>query len=425
MKRSFSYFLSFTLLMLLALTLPIAQHRADARESRLSQLYTGAVLSAMHEMEEMEHTLQKLLLSGDEQARGTYLAQVSAGAGQVQQSLMLLPLSHPNTMQAVKLTNQLADYARALSEKADITQEDTRQLAELMEVCRAYTLTLQQNAETLSGLAREEHSFFPAGEEQPLDHSVSYPTLIYDGPFSDARSEAALPFDEETEIDRDEAIRIARAMVGEDIVLSAAPGTDTYGPNPCYGVTLTLPDVTLEAAVSKKGGKVLWLSPDNAAFSSEITLEQCRQSAQAFLQRNGFPPMENTFFQVYEGVAVLAFAAKEGDVLLYPDLVKVQLRMDTGAVVGLESKNYWQNHKRRYSLTPAITAREAEGMVNKHLQVLSSRLCLIPLDNREILCWEFHCTWQDKEYRVYINAQTGQQEEILQILESGRGLEAI
>ena len=193
---------------------------------------------------------------------------------------------------------------------------------------------------------REPLSFYPEQGTEALGDSLQYPTLIYDGPFSDARKEEPLPFEGE-EISWEEAEQIARDCIGKERVLRTDHGTDTFGPNPCHGITLVLSDITLEAAVTKKGGKVLWITPDNGAFSSQVTLEQCRESAQAFLQRNGFPDMARTFFQVYEGVAVLSFAPRENHVLLYPDLVKVQLRMDTAEVVGLETRAYHQHHRSR------------------------------------------------------------------------------
>jgi hypothetical protein len=36
---------------------------------------------------------------------------------------------------------------------------------------------------------------------------------------------------------------------------------------------------------------------------------------------------------VYQGLAVISFAATQGETILYPDQIKVQLRMDTAQVV--------------------------------------------------------------------------------------------
>ena len=102
-----------------------------------------------------------------------------------------------------------------------------------------------------------------------------------------------------------------------------------------------------------------------------------------------------------------------------------QPHVDTAQVVGLESKTYWQNRKERSPLLPVLSAREAEQYVSSLLKVNDSRLCLIPSGEEEILCWQFTCTAGNTDVLVYINAFTGAQEEILQVVESAAGIETV
>lgn len=424
MKKRISIQLPFLYLSLLAVLLGIQSFRGTQYRLQLAEIYRGAVLNAIRGMESMEYTLNKAMLSGEGTSAARYLTQASDHAGQTQQSLALLPLAHPDTMQAVKMTNQLTDYVQALQKQNGITAYDARQLRELLAACQAYAQLLHNNEETLIRNAKTAADFYPEQGTKAMDESLQYPTLIYDGPFSDARKESPLPFTGE-EISWEEAEKIARKCIGEERILQSSRGTDIFGPNPCHGITLVLEDVTLEAAVTKKGGKVLWLTPDNASFDSLVTLEQCREEALSFLQRNGFPPMAYTSFQIYEGVAVLAFAAMDDHVLLYPDLVKVQLRMDNAQVVGLETKNYWQNHKERDIPPPSISADDAQAALSPQLKVWERRLCVIPSNDQEVLCWEFSCGYENQDYLLYINAINGQQEDLLQIVESPTGIETV
>ena len=41
------------------------------------------------------------------------------------------------------------------------------------------------------------------------------------------------------------------------------------------------------------------------------------------------------------------FAYRDGDVVVYPDLIKVKLSLNDGQVVGFESKNYLISHRVR------------------------------------------------------------------------------
>lgn len=400
--------------------------RAAKMEARLQEVYDGALLSALRQMEDMQLMLSKALLSADPGESMQYLSQASGGAAQVQRSLSLLPLSHTATQNAVKFANQLSDYTGVLIAAQTLTEQDISRLDGLIDACEAASQALYAARDTLSAQATAgESAFYPAQDaaQQSFDSAVAYPTLIYDGPFSDARIDGPAKGLGPREISREEALQLARDFVGSGRVLSVRAGTDSGGPIPCYGVTLQLQDVTLEAAVTRQGGKMLWLSPNSGEFPAEKSVEDCREAAQMFLAARGFEGMRATYFQVYDGVAVISFAATQGDTLLYPDQIKVQLRMDTAQVVGLEARNYLQNHTARSMLLPALTLEEAQGAVSDRLAIETAQLCLIPDHDGEVLCYEFKGRYNGATYLCYINAETGRQQELLKVIETETGLE--
>ena len=379
-------------------------YRAKEAESRLREMYGGAVLSALRQTEDIELSLEKALLSDDQEARDRYLARIGAGADQVQRSLSLLPLSHPVGKNAVKFANQVSDYATHLI-GGEIAEAEEKQLTGLIGACRAYTAALNDAREALPVRAAAGEAFYggaEGGDGGSYDSDVSYPTLIYDGPFSDARDTGNAKALGGRAVSKEEALALAREAVGEDRVMSVSPGADMGGSIPCWGVTLHLAEVF-----------------------PEKSLEDCRESALVFLRRCGYENMQPTYFQVYEGVAVISFAASQGDAILYPDLVKVQLRMDTAQVVGLEARNYLTNHTARGALIPKLTAEEAAGAVSARLRIDQGRLCLIPTDAGERLCYEFRGTWGERVYLCYINAENGRQEQLLQLIEGETGVEAV
>ena len=421
----------FALLLALAAVSGLAfrfKSERDECAARLREVYDGAVLSALRQMEDMQLALSKALLSQEDGAENQYLNQVSAGAAQVQRSLSLLPLSHTATQRAMKFANQAADYSSALLRSGEITAEDAARLGSLLSACEEYALALSQSRESLALEAQAgKAAFYPEGSEPEAasyDSAVSYPTLIYDGPFSDARQTGQTLALGTKVVSQEDAIAIARDFVG-DRVKRAGVGASMGGSIPCWGVTLDLGDLTLQAAVTQQGGKILWMAPDTADFSPEKSVEECRENALLFLSAKGFPDMRPTYFQVYQGVAVISFAASQGDTLLYPDLVKVQLRMDTAQVVGIEARGYWQNHAARGLLIPTLTEEEARKQVGQRLNVQSGRLCLIPTDSGEKLCYEFKGEFGGHTYLSYINALDGKQEELLKVVESDTGLEAV
>ena len=220
------------------------------------------------------------------------------------------------------------------------------------------------------------------------------------------------------EVSGGEALRIAKEFVGADRVLSVSPAPDTAGALPAYGVTLQTPDVQLNLEVTRRGGKVLLMAPESAAFSIVRTPEECAAAALSFLKSRGFAEMEATYYQVYDGLCVVTCAYVQRGVLVWSDRVLVQVRMDTAEVVGLEARSYWQNHIPRKLQTPLLTQTEARASLSSDGEVTAYRLCLIPHQNQERLCWQFTIAQEDDSYISFIDAMTGQElllEKIMQL----------
>ena len=108
---------------------------------------------------------------------------------------------------------------------------------------------------------------------------------------------------------------------------------------------------------------------------------------------------------------------------MYPDLIKVRVALDIGEVTGIECKGYLMNNKDRGVMTAKISEEEARACVSTNLEVNAVSLCVIPKDSlREVLCYEFHGTYKDKNFIVYINAENGREEDILLLIESDTGI---
>ena len=67
---------------------------------------------------------------------------------------------------------------------------------------------------------------------------------------------------------------------------------------------------------------------------------------------------------------------------------------------------------------------KAAAFLSPRLSPEAARLCLIPTDAGERLCYEFRGLYGGQVYLSYINAETGRQEDLLRVVEGETGLQA-
>lgn len=381
-----------------------------------------AYYNSIDGLSSMEADLSKVLIAQSAGQQALLLSRIASLANSVSENLAVLPASYGADADGLKFLAQTADYAQALAtaaaEGTPPSDEDLEQLRVLQTKCKE----LREHLENGVNFTYEEN--ISTGKAT----SIEYPTLLYDGPFSDGITQGEPKGITGAEITAEEALAIAPSFIGTERVLSAQHTVDVYGPIPAIGISLTLSDMQLTAAVTKQGGKILWMTPETAGFSVELDMEECILHAKAFLTSRGFGDVIDSYYQQYDGMAVISFAALQDDVVLYPDLIKVQVRMDTGAVIGLEARHYWMNHTIRERLIAKLSEAEAKAYVSDKLKITSARLCVIPISDglgtgrTEALCWEFDGSWEDNRYLIYIDAETGKELEVLKVVVGGGGV---
>ena len=107
---------------------------------------------------------------------------------------------------------------------------------------------------------------------------------------------------------------------------------------------------------------------------------------------------------------------------MYPDLIKVKVALDDGEILGIETTGYLNSHTERELVSEEISIEEARENINENLEITSERKAVIPTKwKSEILCYEFQGKVNDKEFLVYINVETGKEEDILVILNTPGG----
>lgn len=420
-----------------------------SRAERYRQLLENSGTHAFYELttavSELDCALQKAKYAATPVFLEVLCTDIYGKAVAAQMALGELPESYVILPRTTAFLARVGDYAGALSKTAAVggqySEETYATLTALARASSALSASLLDLESDLSGgsvsiteLLLLEHTLADetsdgsaakggtAFQSMEADFPET-PTLIYDGPFSEhlggrePLALAGLP-----DISRDEARAAAADFLGlRPHILT--PVGEGQGALPVWGFSATVDGGELYVEVTRQGGKVLSLftgrTPADALLSTQETLDIARN----FLSQRGFYPVKETYYTQQGNVLTVSFAAVQNHVLCYTDLIKVSVAMDTGAVTGFECHGWIMNHTTRSFDTPSVSAEEAKNKLSPHLQILSQQMTLIPTEGQnEVLCYEFKCrTEQNSHVLIYINAATGNEEQILLLLEDEHG----
>lgn len=406
MKRTLAYILTTVMGMTLLIALNASQRRTAAAELALTEGTKASVAESAAEVEQLTLALEKLLLTTAPRQQAKLLSQLTLGAERAQLGISALPDREGQRAAVLAYLSRLSrlsqTYLADMAEGDGFHAEASADLSGMLDGLRLLQAELAiASSETLHGA--DIASALPASE-------VTAPPSAQELTTYKALSSQ--------EVGSGEAMEIAKAFVGADKVLSVAHAPDTSGALPAYGVTVQTADVQLNLEITRRGGKVLLMAPETASFPMAKTPEECAASALAFLKSRGFAEMEVPYYQVYDGLCVLTCVYVQNGVLIWPDRVMAQVRMDTGEVVGLEARSYWKNHLPRKLQSPLLTEQEARASLSPGAAVESARQCLLPVGGQERLCWQFTLAQGDGAYISYIDAMTGEElhlEKIMQL----------
>lgn len=421
---------------ILAALLVTVSAYAAAQSGRVSQLedsvnaaYERAFYESADLMSRLENTLYKLLVTGSDTLAQEMLGELELSAAAAESSLALLPASLGALSDSMKFVNQAGDYAaalaRTLSEGGAITDTDRQTLLALRDTASSLNQLIARITEQIargeSPLSTTESAAPSTENSFQTDNSIDYPVLLYDGPFSDGRGDTVLRALTGGEISEADALSKARQFIGEERVYALWVTNEGSVPVPCYEISGTTDEGPVALAVTKQGGEVLYMLTDMLSAEALFDPAALMSLAAAFLKDKGYPDCAVSYYTEYEGILTVSMVPLEGSVLLYPDLIKVELSMESGEIVGFEALNYLTSHTQRTLSAPALTEIQARSRLNPMLDAQPGRLCLIPLGDDEILCYEFPAALDDEQFLIYIDALTGEERIIYRLIENESG----
>ena len=412
----------------------ITQGQASGYSMQLEKIYKKNYYELVDSVNSSDMQISKLLASDNEDYQAKMLSEISQNAKEMQSSIAALPLTGENILESVRFINQMSGYSKTLEDKVSkggsLTEQDLKTLNDMHESLTEMKRYLNHlSNKMLHGYSILEASSRMNGEydEFTLDFAqvktddADYPTMIYDGPFSDSVVNQKVKGLSGSEMSKEDVYKRIDEIFKN--VSSIKYQGQTDGRFNTYNYTLTNSDgQKLYVQATKIGGHVLTVSGSVESDVKNISKEQAEKIALDFAKENGVEDATIVWDEILKSQAYFNIAPKQNGIILYPDLVKVKIDMEKGDVIGYDSIAYWTNHTDRTLSNALISFDKARENINDSFNIKNERLCLSPLDyNREVLCLEFECERNGSTYYIYLNAQTGKEENILKVVKTDDG----
>lgn len=441
-RRGLVRIISYILALIVVLTaLSITSFsRAKSAELQLEYSYLRAVEELNDHMNSIDSTLTKGKYAKTAPMLESLANELRNNTQGAKQCLSQLPISDLHLTNTFRFLSQLGEYALSLSNKVSRGEELTQEEMDNMKKLEQYSKSLREEVQYLedsvqtgtvsfkeisaqlksSDLDEGASSAYTDGFKEYEEGFSDFPTLIYDGPFSDhLMQKKPLMLQNKSEISRAEARKTAAQLTGKDAAELEDAG-DEAGIMPSYVFSAE----GLTISISKAGGyPVYYLKSRQVAEGEEITREAAVKAARNYLAGAGIGSLAESYYEISNGIITINFAALQDDVTAYTDLIKVSVALDTGEVIGFDTRGYLTNHKERTIAKPKLSLEEARKNVSSNLKIKKENLAIIPSNSlEEKLCYEFYCMGEDEEtILVYVNANTGVEEQILILLIGDNG----
>jgi len=422
-------------------------NRAVLLRRQLNNTYNRAFYELVDYVSNVEILLLKTLMTSSPEMTVTTLRDVCQEARAAASNLSQLPVSVGVLSNTEKFLSQVSDLTQSLARKTTAGMGiDDKQL-ETLSSLHSFALKLEENLNELkneleNGNFKWENvmhegtkTFSEASSEMPMNFSTidqsfeEMPTLIYDGPFSEHMQKRQPLGLTGQNISEEKAIEKLGEFLGKDKINNVTKLADNNNEIiNTYNFKIELAgkkDYSIaEADVSVKGGHVVWYLYNRVVGEPTIDINKAKQIGKEFLDSRGYPNMKDTYYFEAGGIATINYAYTDEDgITYYPDLIKVKIALDNGEVVGFEAKGYLMNHTKRNLGKPKLTQEEARAKVLRGENIKASGLAVIPTNyGTEILCYEFIGKLKEKDFLVYINANTGAEEQVLLIINTEDGV---
>lgn len=411
--------------------------------------YNKAMYELVNYMQNVEVLISKARITTTPiQSSKTY-ADIWRQSNLAKENLASLPVDQKAMSNTSKFLAQVSDYSYTLMSKTvageKLTDEEYNMLKEINEKSEEVTKVLNDIYQDLNSgkikwdevekqgdrkLKKEETKGEVLSNISKISKAFTeYEGLIYDGAYSNhiMEKEPVMIINSQ-EVSVEDAKKKVEEILNstkKDVEIDYIENTgESKGKLDVYTFEAKYKnkDEVSNIEITKKGGMLALFIYDREVKEKKISEQECEKIGLEYLEKIGIKNMKSTYFLETENMLTINYAAVQDDITLYPDLVKVKIAMDNGEVCSVETTGYIFNHKQRTDITPNITLQQAKNILNKNIDIKSESKAIIPTDSKnEVLTYEFKGKINDKDFIIYVNANSGEEENVLLIINTPGG----
>lgn len=401
---------------------------------RYSEEYAFSEL--ISSISKLDTAIKKASLTTTGQYASTLYAEIWKESEIIKTNLSALSSEEIDTTTVQDFIATVGDYSLYLLRKtasgSELSDEEINNVKNLAKTTESLTIELSESKKAYNDQPSDtllpDFETFKAvevfGEESQIDQNFqAFATMVYDGPFSSHIDKLTPELTKnEQEITQEQAKTFVAEFLNTDASnVQFVQKVDTQ--IPFYNFTSTKEDDEISINITTQGGHVITFSNYREVGTITLTAEEAVLKAEQLLADNGFENFVKTYYTEFDNIVTINFAYEQDGVIMYPDLLKIEIFKDDGTLAGMEARGYIMSHKERTDITPTVTLDEATKIISSDLMVMSQNLAIIPTSGQnEVLVYEFKCCDQDDQnYILYVNAKTAQIENMLILIEDESG----
>lgn len=392
-RRGVLFYIGFVLAAFFLLVCLWQMSRVNSLSRNVKNFYASAYAGLSDSVHKMDAILKKAAISQNRDLQAELFLNLCTETGVAETCLSFLLQENETVLKTREFLSQVSAFVSEMSAK-ELTiafdKDDTEKLEEFTKTATALCENFFKTDKESPVLSAEAVLKAKTGGQPPL--------LLADKPH----------------FTRDEARQVAEVFLENERALYLAPNGENNGVIPTYEfVAQPEKNRTVTLSVTRPGGYVLFLHDDRRVKEQNLDIQSAVLTSKRFLARQGLYHMRPCYYEVEDNVATITILAEQQETVLLQDIIKVKIALDNGEVVGFDAKEYIMNHYTRQMPASILSLKKAQTFLNPNISVVSAVLSLVPSGDEEVLCYAFYGNYQNEQFLIYINAETGEEETVL------------